>query len=470
MSISSSEQNRQRIRRWWVVAGCIALLGAVIFASVRMGLPRAQTIGHSAPPAAEHEDSHQHGSGEGDLDHAGHSETNSLKLSQQARSNIGLKTAKIELQAFERTITIPGMIVERPGRSVVLVSAPLGGLVTKIYPILGEALQPGQKLFDIRLTHEELVQAQSEFLKTAEELDVIAKEVARIEHLAEGGAIPGKALLDRKYEQQRQEGILRAQHQSLLLHGLSDEQIQEILTLRKLLGSLTVSVPEEPDRAGDDHSQTIYQVQELNVQRGQQVNAGDPLALLTDHQQLLIEGNAFERDGAALAKAIELGSKVSAVISSSGSDPLVVRGLDILYLSGKVEPESRSLHFYVTLPNHRLRETKSADGHRFVYWQFRPGQRVELQVPVEEWTDRIVLPADAVAQDGAETYVFQANGDHFDRRPVHVEYRDQFSVVIANDGAIFPGDVVATSAAPQLQMALKNKAGGGIDPHAGHNH
>ena len=30
--------------------------------------------------------------------------------------------------------------------------------------------------------------------------------------------------------------------------------------------------------------------------------------------------------------------------------------------------------------------------------------------------------------------------------------------------------VVAFTGAHQLQMALKNKAGGGVDPHAGHNH
>jgi hypothetical protein len=43
-------------------------------------------------------------------------------------------------------------------------------------------------------------------------------------------------------------------------------------------------------------------------------------------------------------------------------------------------------------------------------------------------------------------------------------------VVVANDGSIFPGDYVALSGAQQMQIALKNKAGGAIDPHAGHNH
>ncbi len=56
-----------------------------------------------------------------------------------------------------------------------------------------------------------------------------------------------------------------------------------------------------------------------------------------------------------------------------------------------------------------------------------------------------MLPVEAVAQEGAEAYVFEANDDHFDRRPVHVEYRDQEWVVIANDGTLRLGNTVAMS-------------------------
>jgi hypothetical protein len=67
-------------------------------------------------------------------------------------------------------------------------------------------------------------------------------------------------------------------------------------------------------------------------------------------------------------------------------------------------------------------------------------------------------------------YVYRQNGDHFDRVPVHVLYRDRDSVVVANNGSLFPGDVVAGKGAYQMHLALKNKSGGGIDPHAGHQH
>lgn len=94
-----------------------------------------------------------------------------------------------------------------------------------------------------------------------------------------------------------------------------------------------------------------------------------------------------------------------------------------------------------------------------------PGwKRLQLQVPVNVWKDQIVLPVDAVVKDGADWYAFQQNGDHFDRIAVHVKHRNQSSVVIDNDGVLFPGDVVALRAAHRLQMALKNKSGGGVDP------
>ena len=212
-------------------------------------------------------------------------------------------------------------------------------------------------------------------------------------------------------------------------------------------------------------------MQELKVSQGSYVTAGTVLCRLVDHAELDIEGRGFEEDVAAINRAVSRGWKVSASfgLKAAGTDD-VVEGLAIRYLDDKVDPESRVFHFYVALPNQVVREDKAADGRHFLYWRFKPGQRTQVKVPVETWSDRIVLPVDAVAQDGAEFYVFEANGDHFDRRPVHVEYRDQDRVVIANDCLLRPGVLVAESAAHQMQMAMKNRTAGAVDPHAGHNH
>lgn len=447
-----------------------------------------------APADHDHEHEHEAHAGEADedADHDGHDDGDdehehahdakkqydhkhddaaAITLSKPAQGNIGLRLTQIELRPFERTMTVPGMVVERPGWSVLEVTAPMTGVVTRIYPIQGEAVQPGQPLFEVRLTHEDLLQVQTEFLRTIEELDVIGREVTRLETASADGVIAGKTLLERKYEQQKQEAAMRAQRQALLLHGLSSEQVDKIVTTRTLLQSLTIHAPARDEPASSDDPARHLQVQQLKVGQGKHVNAGDTLCTLVDHRELYIEGMAFEQDIGAINRAASAGGKVSAAFGSkSTEDEETVPNLHILYLDDKVEQQSRAFHFYVALPNRVARQDKTPDGRNFVYWQFKPGQRAQVRVPVEQWTNRIVLPVEAVAQDGAETYVFEANDDHFDRRSVHVEYRDQDWVVIANDGALRVGATVAASAAHQVQLALKNKSGGGVDPHAGHNH
>lgn len=475
---SRAQAGRSAIARcWWGAIAALLIAGAAVALrgywlpiaqslATTGKLPESSSAAAASGEKANEQEEHDHAGH--DHAHAGHVESNSIELSQQARKNIGLELAKVELASFTRTIALPGIVVERPGRSLVQVTAPMSGIVTKIYPLEGEAVAPDQKLFDIRLTHEELVQAQAEMLRTIEELDVTAREITRIEKLSAEGALAGKTLLDRKYEQQKQEAVLRSQKQALLLHGLTEEQVEAIVRTRMLLRMLTVMGPQPPEHMS--RSSPFFQIQSLKVAQGQHVTAGDELAELVDHSELFIEGNAFERDLTEVTQAAADGAEIFALMETEGKQPQRVPGLHILYTASSIDPQTRTLRFYVPLPNQVQFDSRQPDGRRYVAWRYRPGQRTQLLVPVDTWSERIVLPADAVVQEGPEAYVFTANGDHFDRRPVHIEYKDQLSVVIANDGSLFPGDVVALTAAKQLQLALKNKSGGAIDPHAGHNH
>jgi multidrug efflux pump subunit AcrA (membrane-fusion protein) len=430
--------------------------------------------------AAEEEVGHDHASHAGEeppepekaapeYDHR-HNEAETIKLSTQAQANIGVQLTRVELQPFDRTVTLPGIVVERPGWSTVEVTAPMTGVVTRIYCVQGEAIEPGQPLFDLRLTHEELLQVQTDFLRTVEELDVIGREIARLEKITADGVIAGKTLLERKYDQQRQEAMLRTLRQALLLHGLSEEHVDTIARTRSLLQELTIFAPVARIDSSGPALPKVLQIRQLNVSQGKSVNAGDTLCSLANHEELYIEGQAFEQDMPSINQVAAEKRDVAIALDAKGAGPVNLSGLTILYMDDMVDAQSRTFHFYITLPNQLLREDKSPQGQRFVYWQFRPGQRSQISLPVERWENRIVLPVEALASDGAEFYVFEANGDHFDRRSVNVEFRDQQSAVIANDGSLRIGSQVARSAAHQMQLAMKNKSGGGVDPHAGHNH
>ncbi len=432
---------------------------------------------------AEHDPHAGHGHDDHD-DHAGHDDASSLHLSEQARRNIGLtpdKLQPIKLGTFTRTLNIPARVVELPGRTKAQVAAPMTGVVGTVHVVQGEAVAPGALLFTVRLTHEDLVQAQAEYLKTLGELDVEDREIARLIGLDRSGVIAGKTLLARKYSKQKLEAVLNAHRESLLLHGLSKKQIDCIVDERRLLRELEVRAPNLPSHDtlpanGHDESSHLYVIQTIDVNSGAMIQTGDTLATLADLDELYIEGRAFEHDADEITHAVKMQAAgkadwgITAVRENNGHGADIIEGLKIVYVDNKIESDSRAQQFFVSLQNEIVQERETPDGHRFLTWRFKPGQRMQLRVPIEKWEKRIVLPVDAVAQEGAETFVFLENGDHFDQRPVHVEYQDQLWVVIANDGSLFPGDAVALTGAHQMQVALKNAAGGGVDPHAGHNH
>lgn len=489
-------------KRWtwlWVFVPVVLVGLAIAWGMRDRGLSSvrqftSQWIGgeKAANAPAEHDhDHHAH-------DHAGHDEANSLHLSEQARKNIGLSADKlqpIQLGSFTRTLDVPARVVERPGRTRVQVGAPMTGVVSAVFALQGEAVQPGTLLFKVRLTHEDLVQAQTVYLQTLGELDVEKTEIARLNKLDERGVIAGKTLLEREYSKQKLEAALNAHREALLLHGLSTAEVDEIAKERRLLRELEVTAPKMlPHGTGTRQSVSIrpvaasetesdeddaghpFMVQHVKVQKGTMVQAGDPLCDLADLGELYIEGSAFEQDAdeimnaARMQAAGESGWGVTAIPEDNDKDSNLLTDLTIVYVDNEVEADSRALRFFVQLENHMVHDTTTPNGHRFIAWQFRPGQRMQLRVPIEKWDEQIVVPVEAVAQQGAEKYVFQQNGDHFERVAVHVVYQDQYSAVIANDGTLFPGDVIAMTGAHQMQMALNNKAGGAVDPHAGHSH
>lgn len=491
--------------RWLAIVTTVILVAVVMTAATYpWWLPRAQAImtaknttvtdhtGHDHHGHDHHSHDHtghnHHGHDDHSHDHAGpdhqtddheghdhqghgldvHNDANALTLSQGAWKNIGLTTGIVTLQSYVKTVSMPAIVVERPGRSQVAITAPITGIVTRVYPIEGEAIQPGQPLVELRLTHEDLVNAQREFLQSTEELDVVKREINRLESVGEG-VIAGRRVLEQKYEQQKLEAALHAQRQGLLLHGLSESQIDGILTSRRLLPTLTVAAPPFNEAADHNETEHLYHVQNILVKRGQSVSSGETLIMLADHCLLYVEGQAFEDDAQRLIQAAREGWLIDVSPVGDGNTRKATISLKIFHVADNIDHDSRALRFYLILPNKLIRD-KQDSGQRFVAWRFRPGQRMVVNIPLgPPWKDQIVLPPEAVVEEGAEAFVFEQHGKHFDRVPIHVVYRDKDAVVVENEGNLV-GSTVAMSGAFQMHLAIKNNAGDGIDPHAGHTH
>ena len=176
----------------WAVCGAVAA-GLLIIgvATASTWLPHVQQLLTQKPADSHAAESHDEHAGH---DHASHSAGTSVQLSANGLKNVDFQPLTIELGDYTRRITVPAMVVERPGRTLVNISAPLTGVITKIYPVEGASVTPGSPLFEMRLTHEELVAAQSNLIRTAESLAVVNRELARLNGL-EKGVVAGKRIL-----------------------------------------------------------------------------------------------------------------------------------------------------------------------------------------------------------------------------------------------------------------------------------
>ncbi len=398
-----------------------------------------------------------------------------LKLSPQARKNLDLVSKPVAMQAYWRTIQVPGTIVDRPGITDRGVTSPAVGVVTQVHAFAGDTVKPGDRLFTLRLCSEYLQNTQSELFKATRETQLIKEERQRIEELAKSGTIAGTRIIELDQRIRRQDGLIQSYRQDLLTRGLAPEQIDQI-TEGQFVSLIDVVAPPPLERSGGqltiqpvvflaDAQQVeplVYEVQELKVDLGQQVQAGQLLSILSNHRALYIEGHAFKQEAPSLEQAAQNGWPIQVEFAEDDSRhwPSLEQTFQIRHLANTIDSANRTFDFFIPLTNQSRAYEK--DGKTFVVWRFRPGQRVRLHVPVERFDNVLVLPASAVVREGPEAYVFRQNGDLFNRIPVHVLHEDRLNIVVANDGSVTPGVFLAQSSAASLNRVLKAQAASGV--------
>lgn len=407
-------------------------------------------------------------------EHHEHHDPDKVHLSPQARRNLRLVVQPMRLTTFTKAIQVPGMVVDRPGRCDFSVPAPMAGIIQSVTAVPGRTVTAGEELLTLRLLSEGLQQSQTELFKTTRELKIVQEQKDRLATAARSGAVPEARMIELDNQERRLSANLQALRHDLKARGLNAEQIQEI-TEGRFLTETRVVVPARPATEkllaspAESHHAPVFEVQSLNVRLGDFVQAGQTLCVLNDHQHLFIEGHAFPQEAPLLEQTVRNHWPVEADFAESADSrwPRTTDELRIEYLNSTMDSESRTLSFFLELPNQSRAYT---DGGKTVrVWRFRPGQRVRLRVPIEELKNVLVLPPSAVVREGPEVFVFRQNGDLFQRCTVHVVYEDSRTVVVANDGSIGAGQFIAHNGAAAMNRILKVQEGGeGHDHHHDH--
>lgn len=381
-------------------------------------------------------------------------------LSEQAQKNLRLTARPLKAEAYWKTISVPGMVIDRPGYSDRGVVAPVTGVVSRIHKFAGNTAQPGDVLFTLKLLSESLHLTQTDLFKATQDIRLAEAQKKRL--TASAGAVAEARVIEVENQITRLQVAVKAYRQELINRGLPHEQIDNVAE-GKFVNEIAIVVPTRPvQQATASTARTEpqpFEVQEVKVELGQQVQAGQTLCLLANHRLLAIEGRAFRDELPFLERVVKEGWPIEVDFGEESDQEWPPHGqtFNVFYVANSIDPDNRTFRFLMALDNQsRVVEN---DGKSFTLWRFRPGQRVRLLVRVEKLENVFVLPAEAVAREGAEAYVFRQNGDIFDRKPVQVVYQDREYVVIANDGSVPPGIYIAQTGAAQLNRMIKSQSG-----------
>lgn len=496
-SLKKSTARTERILLWLLLIGCGVITGLFVPQNgMRSVLAQWLNGGATATVEAEEDDSHEDPEGV-------------FMVTIAAQQTYGVEVAKAKPGKYTQHISVPAFIRERPTVSNLRASSRLQGVVRRIFVQVGQSVREGDPLVELELTGDELASAQAVLLDSVQQLQILDDEIARLQPAAQAGGIAKKSLIEKQYELRRMKSVVESKRQELLVRGLTTTDVSGIIQNRQLVRTVVIRVPSgiRPENVGkstqlapiDDNSfrlvsqrqalptakvaadEWVYSVEMMNVSPGSVLTAGADVCDLAYHETLLIEGQAYERDLSVLNDIIRDRRPVSVSVGES-ADPVVLEDFRILFMDNHVDNETQTYRFYIDVPNSVLTENIVESNQRFRTWRFKPGQRGHVRLPQKEWTDRLILPAEAVVQDGVDHVVFRELGQHFhEGEPPHsdfqkivvkVDYEDQHTVVVDAQKQLKIFHKIAMNNADMLLRAMKAAAGGsgGGHDHHGHSH
>ena len=413
--------------------------------------------------------------------HAHGPEIESVHLTKQALANLNLKVESPKLSKYRRYVSMPGVIVEMPGVSDLTVSAPVSGIIQQVRVRNGQSTKSGERLFRLQITDRDLISAQTRLLNILSQLDTKNLEAERLASLATTNSVLKSKQRELDYALKQLVADRDVARQEILARGLPAPSLARIMEQPKLIEQLDVKVPEY-DIGNDESLEDIYPltVQSIEAKPGLQVERGQTLCEVANHRILQVRGDAFENDMQTISQAMNKGWKVLVEFGHRHDGTRHMEELPITRIDNHFNIAEQTYGFFLRLTNRESGEPVERDGRMYREWLYKPGQRIHLSVPVEELDQQLVLPVDAVAQEGPNAYVFR---EHFRSlregplppdifvefipTPVQVLRKDAHVVVISDDPKRSLLDSkIAFSGAHKLHLALKTQN----QSEEGHSH
>lgn len=340
-----------------------------------------------------------------------------LRLSPEARKNIGLRVEPVAPRAVEDVIEVEGK-VDVPADHRDFASSQLQGTIQTIQVERGQLVRAGDVLAEIASL--KLQDLQMDLLRAHLQLELLDNTLQRLRKLNESLIVARRQLWETESlyaaTRNRRENLER----QLVTIGLSPEQVEGILNEKKLVESL-------PLRA-TIHGVVVH----FDKVLGQIVQENEPLFEVHDLSKAWVQGFVSERD---LAR-VRIGQRARVRLVAYPdyvADGKVVRTGQVL----GAEDRTRAVWLELSKPPPFVMQ------HNML---------ARLSLSVGDNTPSLAVPLEALVREGTRSFVFVQQPDgRFDRRAVETgRFDDRFAEIL---GGLREQEQVAVWGTAELQTA-----------------
>ena len=345
-----------------------------------------------------------------------------IALTPEEVERLGLQTAGVEPHVIEETVTVNGVIRPIPDL-LASVSSRVAGKVTRVVGNVGDTVQEGQTLAELRSTALEALQAelQTEVLQAHNRLQLATADLARLTYLVERGIGAKRVLLQKEAEVSSINVEIAGLENRLRIIGLEPASDGAAPDGDQSASLLTLRAP----RAGV--------IMHRDVTLGETIDPAKVLFRIADMRRVYAEGEAFEIDAAALRKGQPVRVQIPAYPGRTFDG-------EIAGINYEVESEDKTVPFRVEIANDPPHPLKS-------------NMTAILTVTVGSRGHTLAVPHAAVISDGAESAVFVQENGAFHKRTVLLGIRDDRYAEVKS--GLEAGEQVVTTGKRQLYTILR---------------
>ncbi|MBN1225049.1 MAG: efflux RND transporter periplasmic adaptor subunit [Candidatus Aminicenantes bacterium] len=339
-----------------------------------------------------------------------------IELTDEEKSVIGIETIKAKYLPLKSRLSAMGKVLEHPYRKAI-VSYAFPARIAEIHARIGDWVKKGQPV--VTLQSEEVGSAKSEFYKAQADYELAKVNYERQKRLFDRGVGSQKDFLSTESEYKVAEATVNAAEKKLHVLGFNEEQVKSISETHQINPIITLYAP------------LSGKITINNAVLGAMIDQGTEILTIMDPTILCIDAQIYEKD----ISKIHDGQGVEVTVPAFPGEKF---NAEISFISDVLNEETRT----ITVRSEAINDK----------FKLKPGMFADIQILLNHQSNALVLPKEAILDEGGDTIVFLKKADAFYPQLVELGAREDSLVEILR--GIVEGDEVVTKGNFQLKSKL----------------